>query len=435
MLRRLTALAPALLLLSGCAYDYAGGYAPDYPPGYDSGIGGGDVVQPGDLFGGQNVASVELFYAPLAGFGRWADTRFGYAFIPAVQAGWRPYVNGRWGDNRLWISNDPWGWATDHYGRWGFDDRIGWVWVPGTEWAPSWVAWREDDNVAGWAPIPPGVRYSVSIGFGGGNGYDDWNSWYSPSWVWVPRPYLYRPGFGGGVLPWQGGRDYWRTSRWQGQSGWNGRPGYDGWNRPGNTGNRPPSRPGAGQPYQPRPGAGRPAYGRPPGQDDNWQGRPRPDGGTEQWQGRPRPDGSSGQWQGRPQPDGDYRQGQGRQGRPGASVGQPPRGGINGEPPMPGQPQYQPRPQASQGGYRGDGSRGGGYGQAPLGGIPGQQPPAGYRPAARSDAMTKSRGGRPDAGAGDFRPPPSPAAPPPRVERPAQRQPAPARENQNERPD
>ena len=235
--RRLTIVAPVLLLLSGCAYDYAQGYAPNYPPGYDNGIGSGDIVQPGDLFGGQNIASVELFYEPLARYGRWADTRFGYAFIPAVQDGWRPYVNGRWGDNRLWISADPWGWATDHYGRWGFDDRAGWVWVPGTEWAPSWVAWREDDQVAGWAPIPPGVSYSVSVGIGGGfgGGYDDWNNWYGPSWVWVQRPNLYRPGFGGGPLPWERGRDYWRTSQWQRGSAWNGRPGYGGGNRPGTS--------------------------------------------------------------------------------------------------------------------------------------------------------------------------------------------------------
>ena len=400
MLRRLTALAPALLLLSGCASDYAGGYAPDYPPGYDGGIGSGDVVQPGDLFGGQNVGSVELFYGPLANFGRWVDTRFGYAFVPAVQQGWRPYVNGRWGDNRLWISSDPWGWATDHYGRWGFDDRIGWVWVPGTEWAPSWVAWREDENVAGWAPIPPGVSYSVSIGFGGGYGYDDWNSWYAPSWVWVPRPYLYRPGFGNGPLPWQGGRDYWRTSQWQRQSGWNGRPGYGGWNRPGSAGNRPPP------PL--RPGEQPPGMGRPPGLGDNWQGRPRPDGNDGQWQGRPR--------------------------RPGAPAGQPPRGNVSGEPPEPGQPQYQPRTQPPQNGYRGERLEGGYRGRPPQAGIPGQQPASSYRPPTRAEAVTATRGGPGAVGGGNNRPAAAPA-PPPRADRPAQRPPAPARESRTERPD
>ena len=32
-------------------------------------------------------------------------------------------------------------------GRWFFDDSYGWVWVPGSEWAPAWVAWRYGDNM------------------------------------------------------------------------------------------------------------------------------------------------------------------------------------------------------------------------------------------------------------------------------------------------
>lgn len=59
------------------------------------------------------------------------------------------------------------------------------------------MAFREADQVTGWAPIPPGVSYSVGVGCG----HDNFNSWYGPSWVWVPSPYLYRPGSGGTVLP------------------------------------------------------------------------------------------------------------------------------------------------------------------------------------------------------------------------------------------
>ncbi len=325
-----------LLLTGGCAYDYAQGYAPDYPAGYDNGQGGGEYYQPGDLFGGQNVGSADVFYAPLSQYGDWIDSRFGRAFRPNAPQGWRPYVNGRWGENRLWISNDPWGWATDHYGRWGFDERAGWVWVPGTAWAPSWVAWREADDVTGWAPIPPGVSYSVSVGFGSGWGYDNYNSWYAPSWVWVPRGNLYRPGFGGRVLPWTGGFNYWRGSRWNYNSGWNGRPGYgrpnpgynggyyggrprnnDGDDRGRYNNGRPPAnggyRPGttvsdgiaggiiAGQPGY-RPNDGRPYDNR---GGNNWQGRQnngRPnDGRTNDWrQNDGRPNGNN--WQGSNQP-------------------------------------------------------------------------------------------------------------------------------------
>lgn len=103
----LVAPLAALLLLGGCAYDSVGGYAPNYPPGYDSGMGSGQYVQPGDLFGGQDVSSIEVFYGPLAPYGRWTQSRYGRAFQPNAPRDWRPYVNGRWGEDRLWISDDP----------------------------------------------------------------------------------------------------------------------------------------------------------------------------------------------------------------------------------------------------------------------------------------------------------------------------------------
>lgn len=284
----------SLLLTSACAYDMATGYAPQgYPPGYDSGMGSGLVTQPGDLFGGQNVTSVAVFDAPLAPYGQWINSRFGRAFRPDVTPDWRPYVNGRWGENRLWVSDDPWGWATDHYGRWGFDDAIGWVWVPGTEWAPSWVAFRDDpaQNVSGWAPIPPNINYSLAYGFGAGWGYDSFSNWYAPSWVWVPRSYLYQPGFGGRVLPWNYGANYWGGSRWQYQPGWGGRP---------NARPIPAYRPPGGN-WSRRPQSGN-WQGRP--QDGNWQGRPRQDGDPDfrrvpgqDWNGQPRYSGNN------PRPD------------------------------------------------------------------------------------------------------------------------------------
>ncbi|WP_310496376.1 DUF6600 domain-containing protein [Sandarakinorhabdus sp.] len=191
------------------------------PPMMTSGTGQemGFAGQPGDMFGMRNVDDVAQFRAPLAQHGRWTQTRWGNSFVPDAPRDWRPYTNGQWGPDRFWVSDDPWGWATDHYGRWGFDEANGWVWVPGTEWAPSWTAWRESDDVAGWAPIPPGVRYTADAGFDDGWGYDNWNSWYAPSWVWVPRQQVFTRGFGGRVLPWNNGRNYWRGGRWGGFGG------------------------------------------------------------------------------------------------------------------------------------------------------------------------------------------------------------------------
>ncbi|WP_426164883.1 DUF6600 domain-containing protein [Sandarakinorhabdus sp. DWP1-3-1] len=379
----------ALMFTGGCAYDsyalgYNTGYAPEYPPGYDDGMGSGQMIQPGDLFGGQNVQSIDAFFEPLAQYGQWVDSRFGRAFLPNASPGWRPYVNGRWGEDRLWISDDPWGWATDHYGRWGYDERINaWVWVPGTEWAPSWVAWREadqaDGQVVGWAPIPPGVNYSFGVGFGSGFGFDNFNSWYGPSWVWVPSAYLYQPRFGGRVLPWNRGFDYWRGSRWNWNSGWNGRPGYGnwqgragGWNggRPGGNwnGGRPGGNWNGNRPRQPAVGGaiGGSIAGVPqrPGYSGNWQGRPN--GGN--WQGRP----NGGNWQGRPN-------GGNQAGRPGYNQGRPPGvgeaigGGISGAP---------VRPPANWQGRPGNGQPGTGanFGRPRPDGVPGGVP-GGGRPA------------------------------------------------------
>jgi hypothetical protein len=56
-----------------------------------------------------------------------------------------------------WASDEPWGYATYHYGRWFVDARQGWVWLPGTTYAPAWVAWRSGGGYVGWAPLGPTV--------------------------------------------------------------------------------------------------------------------------------------------------------------------------------------------------------------------------------------------------------------------------------------
>jgi len=101
-----------------------------------------------------------MFYQQLAPFGRWFEVNgYGFCWRPTITvAGWRPYVDGCWVWTSLgwaWQSNEPFGWATYHYGRWVNLARYGWVWVPGSEWAPAWVAWRQSRDCVGWAPLPP----------------------------------------------------------------------------------------------------------------------------------------------------------------------------------------------------------------------------------------------------------------------------------------
>src|SRR6266536_813741 len=57
---------------------------------------------------------------------------------------------------------DPWGDDPYHDGTWVYTDRYGWVWIPGTVWAPAWVTWTYNDNYVGWAPLPPSIVFGSS---------------------------------------------------------------------------------------------------------------------------------------------------------------------------------------------------------------------------------------------------------------------------------
>jgi hypothetical protein len=112
------------------------------------------------------------FYEPLTPHGEWVVVgSYGRCWRPGrVEAGWRPYCNGNWERTEAgwyWASDEPWAWATYHYGRWDFTEQYGWYWVPQTQWAPAWVSWHEGGGYVGWAPLLPSVRISASgfVGF------------------------------------------------------------------------------------------------------------------------------------------------------------------------------------------------------------------------------------------------------------------------------
>jgi hypothetical protein len=107
------------------------------------------------------VGDYGMFYDALSSYGSWFETPdYGYVWQPVIvrDTTWRPYLRGRWvcsDRGWTWISDEPYGWATYHYGRWARLRNHGWIWVPGSEWAPSWVSWRYSDRHVGWAPLPP----------------------------------------------------------------------------------------------------------------------------------------------------------------------------------------------------------------------------------------------------------------------------------------
>lgn len=110
-------------------------------------------------------SGTDFFLAALDQGGSWTKhAKYGDVFVPEAGSDWRPYTAGRWiYDTALgwtWISEEAHGWATYHYGRWSFEKETGWFWIPGTEWAPSWVVWRQGEDAIGWAPLPPAAQFT-----------------------------------------------------------------------------------------------------------------------------------------------------------------------------------------------------------------------------------------------------------------------------------
>jgi len=120
-------------------------YAYDYAPQY---------IDISASLVGSEVPDLTIFYDQLSPYGSWYDDPdYGYVFAPQ-DASFIPYSNGYWTDTDYgwtWVSNEPFGWATSHYGRWLWRNR--WVWCPDTHWGTAWVQWRIGDNYVGWAPM------------------------------------------------------------------------------------------------------------------------------------------------------------------------------------------------------------------------------------------------------------------------------------------
>src|SRR3954454_10183824 len=85
-------------------------------------------ISAGIHVGPSGHARVDLgfFYDDLASYGNWIERpSYGWVWRPShVASSWRPYQSGHWAWTDYgwtWISDEPYGWATYHYGRW-YDD-------------------------------------------------------------------------------------------------------------------------------------------------------------------------------------------------------------------------------------------------------------------------------------------------------------------------
>jgi len=139
-----------------------------------------------NVYAQEVVASYQTFYDQMSPYGQWVnDAQYGDVWVPNAEAGYRPYAtNGHWAMTdygNMWVSDEPYGWACYHYGRWTYNPYYGWVWIPGHEWAPAWVSWRSGNGFYGWAPMEPG--------FEAGGSYQCPDNY----WVFVSPDYLYHP--------------------------------------------------------------------------------------------------------------------------------------------------------------------------------------------------------------------------------------------------
>ncbi|HLG33858.1 MAG TPA: DUF6600 domain-containing protein [Bacteroidia bacterium] len=142
--------------------------------------------------------SFQFFYDNLSPYGAWVSyPSYGYVWIPRA-SGFRPYFSGgHWvftDAGWMWASNYDWGWAPFHYGSWLYDPYYGWLWVPGYDWAPAWVTWGHYGGYYGWAPLGPGISFSV--------GY------YPPInyWVFTSPRYMTVNGFSNNYYVYSGNR-------------------------------------------------------------------------------------------------------------------------------------------------------------------------------------------------------------------------------------
>jgi len=103
-------------------------------------------------------------------YGNWQYvSNYGYAWHPYAETAWSPYQSGYWAMDYpfglTWVSNEPWGYAPYHYGRWTYTSDQ-WFWVPETvstypAYSPALVAFIPvSQSTVAWVALGPGDPYT-----------------------------------------------------------------------------------------------------------------------------------------------------------------------------------------------------------------------------------------------------------------------------------
>ena len=146
--------------------------------------------------------SFDLAYSNLNDHGSWlVSAQYGHVWQPReYNRGWNPYSDGHWIYTDMgwaWVSDYEWGALPYHYGTWVVDANAGWVWIPGTVWAPAWVVFRTTPDYIGWAPVPPGFSVGMSIDMGGPS-----------SFIYVSSGNFLAPRLRGSIIPMERARGF-----------------------------------------------------------------------------------------------------------------------------------------------------------------------------------------------------------------------------------
>jgi hypothetical protein len=135
-------------------------------------------------------SSLQVYSHELEPYGEWERMKYrGYTYWfwrPVhVSVGWTPFTMGwwnRWHQEYVWISTEPWGWCTHHYGNW-VNVYGAWWWTPYIHmgvsfpgislvnfnihfgplfkpfWHPGRIAWVSTASHVGWIPLAPWETY------------------------------------------------------------------------------------------------------------------------------------------------------------------------------------------------------------------------------------------------------------------------------------
>lgn len=111
----------------------------------------------------QNLPPAVFYFAQRYGsvYGEWVwHELYGYVWRPFYNdyypwGTWQPFYHGRWSyinGSLFWIPEEPWGWVPYHLGLWVWDKNKGWVWIPGSLFAPAWAVWDFYFGFYAWRP-------------------------------------------------------------------------------------------------------------------------------------------------------------------------------------------------------------------------------------------------------------------------------------------